>query len=88
MDPGALRYDPEGQHELRRGGRRRGATRSPGSWREDGERAMLHGLINRVRELTGIYGTGFERASVVGLLLPIAFVVLVGGLGALLVWLS
>ena len=49
---------------------------------------MLHGLINRLREVTGIYGTGFERASVVGLLLPIAFVVLVGGLGALLVWLS
>ena len=88
MDPSALRYDPEGKHYARRGGRRRGARQPPGSWHEDGERAMLHGLINRLRELTGIYGTGFERASVVGLLLPIAFVVLVGGLGALLVWLS
>ena len=52
---------------------------------EDGGRTMLSGLINRVRELTGIYGTGFDRASVLGVLLPIAFVVLVGGLGVLLV---
>ena len=47
----------------------------------------MRGLINRVRELTGIYGLGFERESFLGLMLPIAFVVVVGGLGALLVWL-
>ena len=45
----------------------------------------MRGLINRVRELTGIYGLGFERESALGLLLPVAFVILVGGLGALLV---
>lgn len=46
---------------------------------------MLHRTINRLRELTGIYGLGFERESMLGVLLPVAFVVLVGGLGALLV---
>ena len=47
----------------------------------------MHGLINRVRELTGIYGLGFRRESVLGLLLPVVFVVVVGGLGVLLVYL-
>ena len=47
----------------------------------------MHGLINRVRELTGIYGLGFRRESVLGLLLPVVFVVVVGGLGALMVYL-
>ena len=42
-------------------------------------------LFDRIRGMTGIYGTGFERESVLGLLLPIAFVVLVGLIGALLV---
>ena len=47
----------------------------------------MHGLINRVRELSGIYGLWFRRESVLGLLLPVVFVVVVGGLGALLVYL-
>jgi hypothetical protein len=46
---------------------------------------MLHGVINRVRELTGIYGLGFERESMLGIALPVAFVALVGGLGAVLI---
>ena len=45
-------------------------------------------MINRIRELTGIYGLGFNPASALGVLLPVAFVVLIGGLGALIVWLS
>ena len=45
-------------------------------------------MFNRIRELTGIYGLGFNPASLLGVLLPVAFVVLVGGLGALIVWLS
>lgn len=45
-------------------------------------------MFDRIRALTGIYGLGFDRASVLGVLLPVAFVVLLGGLGALLVWLS
>ena len=47
----------------------------------------MRGLIDRVRELTGIYGIGFDRASVLGVLLPVGFVVGIGGGGALLVWL-
>lgn len=42
-------------------------------------------MLNRIRELTGIYGTGFDRESVLGVLLPIAIVVLIGGLGAILI---
>jgi hypothetical protein len=45
-------------------------------------------VFNRIRELTGIYRLGFNPASVLGVLLPLAFVVLIGGLGALIVWLS
>ena len=46
---------------------------------------MLRGMFNRVRELTGIYGLGFERESMLGVILPVAFVILIGGLGALLI---
>ncbi len=47
---------------------------------------MVRGLLNSIQDRIGIYGTGFNRASVIGVLLPIAFVILVGGIGALLVW--
>ena len=57
---------------------RRGAP-SSGS----GEQAM-HNMINRIKELTGIYGLGFERESVMGIALPVGFVVVVGGLGWIL----
>ena len=36
-------------------------------------------VLDRIRELTGIYGLGFRRESILGLLVPIAFVILVGG---------
>ena len=42
-------------------------------------------MIDRIKERAGIYGTGFERESVMGMMLPIGFVVVVGGLGWLLV---
>ena len=42
-------------------------------------------VLDRIRELTGIYGLGFRRESILGLVLPIAFVVLVGGAIALLI---
>lgn len=45
-------------------------------------------MFDRIRQITGIYGLGFDRASVLGVLLPLAFVVLIGGVGALLVWLA
>jgi len=44
-------------------------------------------MLNRLKALTGIYGTGFARESTLGLLLPIAIVVLIGGLGAILIFL-
>jgi hypothetical protein len=43
-------------------------------------------VMDRIREWTGIYGLGFRKESVLGLVLPIAFVVLVGGAIALIIW--
>ena len=42
---------------------------------------MVHGLINRVKQLTGVYGLGFERESMMGIGLPVGFVIVVGGIG-------
>lgn len=36
-------------------------------------------VLDRIREMTGIYGLGFRRESILGLAVPIAFVILVGG---------
>lgn len=44
-------------------------------------------LLNLVKTRTGIYGLGFNRDSVVGLLIPILFVLIVGGGLSMLVWL-
>ena len=49
-------------------------------------RELVRGAMNRLRTLTGVYGLGFNPDSVLGLVLPILFVVLVGALGAILVW--
>lgn len=46
-----------------------------------GSPRMVSGLINRVKELTGVYGLGFERESVMGIALPVGFVLVVGGFG-------
>ena len=43
-------------------------------------------VMDRIRELTGIYGLGFRKESVLGLVVPIAFVVLVGGAIAALIF--
>ena len=45
----------------------------------------MHNLINRVKELSGVYGLGFDRESVMGVALPVGFVIVVGGLGWILV---
>ncbi len=45
-------------------------------------------MEERVQEKTGIYALGFNPQSVAGLLLPILFVILVGGIPAVLIWLS
>ena len=44
------------------------------------------GPIDRVKELSGIYGLGFERESFLGFALPFAIVLVIGGLGGLLIW--
>ena len=43
-------------------------------------------VLDRIREMTGIYGLGFRRESILGLVVPIAFVVLVGGAIAALIF--
>ncbi|CAA9549191.1 MAG: hypothetical protein AVDCRST_MAG59-1603 [uncultured Thermomicrobiales bacterium] len=42
-------------------------------------------MLERFQELTGIYRLGFSKDSFLGLVIPIGFVVLVGGLGAALI---
>ena len=42
-------------------------------------------MFNMIRERTGIYGLGFRKESVMGVILPIAFVVIVGGAIAALI---
>ena len=42
-------------------------------------------MLERLKEVTGIYRLGFERESFFGLILPILFVIIVGGiLGAII----
>lgn len=45
----------------------------------------MRALIARIQERTGIYGLGWDPDSVRGIILPIAFVVIVGGIGFVLV---
>ena len=42
-------------------------------------------VLDRIREMTGIYGLGFRRESILGLIVPIGFVIVVGGAIALLI---
>jgi ABC-type antimicrobial peptide transport system permease subunit len=36
-------------------------------------------MLERIKELTGIYSLGFDKASMMGIMLPLAFVIIVGG---------
>ena len=45
-----------------------------------------YGPIDRVKDVSGIYGLGFERESFFGFMLPFAIVLVIGGLGGLLIW--
>lgn len=42
-------------------------------------------MLGWLREMTGIYGLGFNKDSFLGLVIPIAFVVIVGAVGAALI---
>jgi len=67
--------------------RANGGTGPRGAASDESGGTVVHGLIKRVRALTGVYGSGFASDSVMGVVLPFAVVALVGGLGALLVYL-
>ena len=41
----------------------------------------MGGLINRIKEVSGVYGLGFERESFLGLAIPVGFVVVAGAIG-------
>ena len=38
-------------------------------------------MIDRIKELTGVYGLGFERNSFLGVAIPLGIVVVVGASG-------
>lgn len=42
-------------------------------------------MFDMIRERTGIYGLGFRKESIMGVILPVAFVVIVGGAVAALI---
>jgi hypothetical protein len=48
-----------------------------------------YGPVDRIKDVSGIYGLGFERESFLGFALPWIFVAIVGGIGAaiILFWL-
>jgi hypothetical protein len=56
-----------------------------GGLMSDGSYKKQHGLIDKARELSGIYRLGFEPESFLGLAIPIGFVIVVGGLLALII---
>lgn len=50
---------------------------------------MFEGIITRIKERSGIYGLGFNPDSFMGIVTPIIFVIIVGGIGWVLVkWLT
>ncbi len=62
------------------------AALSSSQWnRADADTPRTRTVLNRLRELVGIYGLGFNRESFLGLILPFAIVFIVGGLGVFLV---
>lgn len=36
-------------------------------------------MLDRIKDMTGIYKLGFDKASFLGILLPLLFVIIVGG---------
>ncbi len=48
-------------------------------------RTEVGAMLERFQEMTGIYRLGFNKDSFLGLVIPIGFVLLVGGLGVALV---
>ena len=53
---------------------------SQGSYKKD------HGPIDEVRDRTGLYKLGFEKESFIGITLPFAIVIGVGGVLGLIIW--
>lgn len=53
---------------------------SDGSLRKD------HGPVDKVRDVTGLYKLGFEKESFLGLMLPFAIVIGIGGVLGILIW--
>lgn len=39
----------------------------------------MRGIVDRIKGMTGIYRLGFDPDSIMGVTLPIVFVVIVGG---------
>lgn len=42
-------------------------------------------MIDRIKELSGIYGLGFERESFLGIAIPVGIVIVIGALGWFLI---
>lgn len=51
----------------------------------DGSYKQHRSLIDRARELSGIYHLGFEPDSFLGLVIPIGIVIVIGGILGLII---
>ena len=45
-----------------------------------------HGPIDQFKQVTGVYGLGFERESFLGFALPFAIVLGIGGVLGFIIW--
>ena len=55
--------------------------RAAGSRSAVGAKDAMGRLINRIKELSGIYRLGFERESILGIAIPVGVIVVVGAIG-------
>jgi hypothetical protein len=51
-----------------------------------GPKERTQDVLEFIQEKTGIYSLGFEKESFLGLMIPILFVLVIGGLGAALIF--
>ena len=79
-----MRYHRNGANSEQDRPSQRGRTATASVVVEGGGNQM-RGMINRMKELSGIYGLGFERESFLGVSIPLGIVVVLGAIGWFLI---
>jgi hypothetical protein len=55
------------------------------AWMSENNVEKHYGPVDRMKDVSGIYGLGFEKESFMGFALPFLIVGAIGGIGALLI---